>query len=266
MDKINTIVGDYKIVSEEGIFNQRKLFRVKCNICGNEKTMQFAEFIRQKNKHSVKSCSENYMKNELTKIYGDFKILSYNSDWTYDVECIVCGKHKKLLYNELHSNLRISHKYCSNGDDDGSKEWKKFHSIWTSMRTRTSNKNSKFYPNYGGRGINSDEYIIFMDFKTDFYSMFLNAINRYGFKEVSIDRIDNDKSYIKNNIRFTDKKTQARNTRRIKNCIAISPSDQIYEFSIIKDFAEEHNLCNSCISLCLRGKQDIHKGWKFKYK
>ena len=67
-------------------------------------------------------------------------------------------------------------------------------------------------------------------------------------------------------IRFTDKKTQARNTRRIKDIIATSPNGDVFEFSIIKDFATEHNLCNSSIVERLKNRQKQHKGWSFKYK
>lgn len=266
MEKIGVISGDYKILELKGVFNQKRIFIVECSICGNTREIQYAEFIRLQNVHSVKNCQLNYMKSEVGKQYGDFKIESFNEDFSYNVKCIHCSKTKRLLYNEITNNKRTSHKYCSNGDDDNSKEWKKFHSIWASMRTRTSNKNSKFYSHYGGRGILSDDYVNFMDFKNDLYEDFLQALSKYGFKEVSIDRIDNLKSYTKDNIRFTDKKTQARNTRRIKDVIGISPNNEIFEFSIIKDFAMEHNLCRSCITECLKNRKTNHKGWVFKYK
>lgn len=266
MDKIGTISGDYVISKLKGIFNQRKIFIVKCIKCGNERELQYAEFVRLKNKHSVKNCGLNYMRSEAGLKYGDFIVESFTNDFKYNVKCLICGKAKVLNFNEINTNKRVSHKYCSNGDDDKTMEWKKFHSIWTSMRSRTSNVNSKFFKHYGGRGILSDDYVNFMDFKIDFYSEFLSAVDKFGLNEVSIDRIDNNKSYEKSNIRFTDKRTQARNTRRIKDIIGISPDGMVFEFSIIKDFAKSNNLCNSSVTLCLKGKQSNHKGWIFKYK
>lgn len=266
MCKTGHISGDYKILGVKGIFNQRRIFVVECMICGNIREIQYAAFIRLKNNHSVQNCGKNYINNEIGKRYGDFIIKSVNDDFSYNLECIYCSKKKTLIYNELHTSKRISHKYCSNKDDDKTKEWKKFHSIWTSMRTRTTNENSKFFNHYGGRGILSDDYVNFMDFKSDFYNSFLESVNKHGFKNVSIDRIDNNKSYTKDNIRFTDKKTQARNTRRIKDIIGISPENNFFEFRIIKDFALEHNLCNTSIVECLKGRQRNHKGWVFNYK
>lgn len=266
MDKLGTISGDYIISGLKGIFNQKKIFIVKCVKCGNERELQYAEFIRLKNKHSVKNCGLNYMKSEVGLKYGDFIIESFTNDFKYNVKCLICGKTKVLNFNEINTSKRVSHKYCSNGDDDKTIEWKKFHSIWTSMRTRTSNVNSKFFKHYGGRGILSNDYVNFMDFKIDLYNEFLSAINKFGFREVSIDRIDNNKSYEKSNIRFTDKKTQARNTRRIKDITAINPNGDCFEITVIKDFAIENNLCGSSISLCLKGRQGNHKGWIFRYK
>lgn len=263
---IGTKVGDYIVVSLKGIFDQKRIYIVECCICGHRREMQLAEFMRIGNKHSVKNCKEDYMKSEVGKKYGDFVIVGYTDDWKYKCKCTVCGKTKVLIYNEIQNLKRVSHKWCAIGDNDNTKEWRKFHSIWTSMRTRTTNQNAKHYKDYGGRGISSDDYKDFLVFKRDFYDEFLLAIEKYGFKEVSIDRIDNNGSYTKGNIRFTDKRTQATNTRKIKNIIAKSPSGCIYHLRVIKDFAEEHGLCRSCITLCLKGKQDNHKGWKFEYE
>lgn len=265
-NKIGTQVGDYVIIGLKGIINQRRVYIARCKICGHIREMEYAFFVRMKNKHCVQNCGTDYMESEIGKIYGDFRIIGYTKDWKYKCACNVCGKRKFLLYNEIKNNKRTNHKYCSINDNDGSIEWKKFHSIWTSMRTRTSNPKCKAYKDYGERGITSDEYKNFMDFKNDFYNDFLEAIHRYGIKEVSIDRINNDLSYTKDNIRFTDKRTQAINTRRIKNILGISPNGEEFHFRVISDFASEHSLCRSSITSCLYGKQKSHKGWRFEYE
>ena len=53
-------------------FNKKRIFIVECIVCGNTKEMQYAEFIRQKNIHSVKNCKMNYMNKEVGKQYVDF--------------------------------------------------------------------------------------------------------------------------------------------------------------------------------------------------
>lgn len=78
--------------------------------------------------------------------------------------------------------------------------------IWSAMRERCLNKNSKDFKRYGGRGI------FICDEWKDSFQAFLRDMGEApaGF---SIDRIDNDNGYFKKNCRWADAKTQARNRR-----------------------------------------------------
>ena len=79
------------------------------------------------------------------------------------------------------------------------------YATWNSMRSRCNNKNSGSYHKYGGRGIK-----ICPEWE-DFETFVLDMGNRPNW--FSIDRIDNDKGYSKDNCRWADIKTQANNTR-----------------------------------------------------
>lgn len=207
------------------------------------------------------------------EMFGDFIIVKHvrneNYKNIYLLKCSVCGKEKELYIGEINKLKRVSHKYCSHGLNDGSVEYKKFHSIWTSMRTRTNNPKCKYFGEYGGRGIKSDSYRYFIDFYNDYYDLFLESINKYGIKNVSIDRIENNKSYELGNIRFTTSKTQSRNRRSNKRFKAISPNGVEYIDIIVKDFVSKHLKTSdytAVISLLnARYQYETVKGWKFCY-
>ena len=50
----------------------------------------------------------------------------------------------------------------------------------------------------------------------------------------------------------------------MKKFIGISPQGEMFEGFNISEFARTHNLHQSTISACLKGKIKKHKGWSFK--
>lgn len=86
--------------------------------------------------------------------------------------------------------------------------------IWNAMKSRCLNKNNQAYPSYGGRGIVVCER--WMDFKAFFAEMGARPSKHH-----SLDRINNDGPYTKENCRWATKREQAsnrRNTRHPKIC------------------------------------------------
>lgn len=80
--------------------------------------------------------------------------------------------------------------------------------IWAAMKNRCLNPNVKAFKDYGGRGITvCDRWMDFRNFVADM------GERPDG---LSIDRIDNDGNYEPGNCRWTDRFTQANNTRRQK--------------------------------------------------
>ena len=79
------------------------------------------------------------------------------------------------------------------------------------MRDRTTNTNKKEANRYVNRGINSDEFRYFIDFYDALYPSWVEIRKKYPANEISLDRIDNDKSYTKDNCRWVHYKDQYKN-------------------------------------------------------
>lgn len=87
-----------------------------------------------------------------------------------------------------------------------------FYNKYGRMKNRCRNPNHKAYDRYGGRGIKChwDEYL---DFKEDMYESYKKHVEEYGVEETTLDRIDNDGDYCKENCRWATNKQQSNNCR-----------------------------------------------------
>jgi hypothetical protein len=79
--------------------------------------------------------------------------------------------------------------------------------IWFGIKQRLFNKNCPAYKNYGGRGLTmQSEWVD--DFKT-----FIKDVGARPSPKLTLDRIDNNKGYIRGNIRWADRSQQMMNQR-----------------------------------------------------
>ena len=88
----------------------------------------------------------------------------------------------------------------------------KLYRIWRNIKDRVLNPKKERYINYGGRGITICE-----EWKNDFMSFYIWAMENGYSDELSIDRIDNDGNYCPENCRWTTPTIQSRNQRIQKN-------------------------------------------------
>lgn len=116
---------------------------------------------------------------------------------TITIRDVNLGKHTNscgCLKKELLHNLRYQ----------GNKGTPTYES-WRGMRERCNNSNNKAYKWYGGRGIKyTKTWDKFSEFKKDMGERPTNT---------TLDRIDNNGNYCKENCRWTDAITQHTNTR-----------------------------------------------------
>ena len=178
------------------------------------------------------------------------------------VKCTKCGRIKIVYYHPLKRGVGASHQYCGNYI----KKNKHFYDKWKGIQVRINNPNSKDYKDYGGRGIKC-EWEYFVDFYDDMYESYLKHVEEFSEKETTIDRINVNGNYCKENCRWATPKEQAGNKRTNKWFKATSPDGIEFVSNNQTEFARLHNLNKQKINDCLREVpyHKTHKGWTFVY-
>lgn len=142
------------------------------------------------------------------KSFGKWTVLSRaspkNRNDRWNVKC-KCGTLSIVLGTELRKGTSKGCKKCHKLTHGMSKT--RTYNIWCGMKDRCNNPNNSHYHSYGARGINvCDRWL----------NSFINFFEDMGESptNLSLDRIDNDKGYFKENCKWSDNFIQQRNTRK----------------------------------------------------
>lgn len=107
---------------------------------------------------------------------------------------ITCGKTRSCGCYEIESKIKKATKH---GMAD-----KRFYKIYMGIVKRCNNKVAENYLHYGGRGI-KNEWETFEDFRDDMYESYLVHVQKNGERQTTIDRINNDSNYSKENCKWS---------------------------------------------------------------
>lgn len=184
------------------------------------------------------------------------------------VRCSICGSEKSMFKSQFKNCKKECGQICSQiikSDVITSYSeviYKKFYQKYKSLKERCNNVNNVDYNRYGGRGIKS-EFASFGEFYKLMFNMFVESYLLDN--ETTIDRIDVNGNYCKDNIRFVSTSVQNSNKTNNKLFIAISPDGVGYMYSAKTTCAIEHGLRREYITHCLQGKISDYKKWTFRY-
>lgn len=91
----------------------------------------------------------------------------------------------------------------------------RFYKRYAAMRSRCYRVNSSNYSYYGGRGIKS-EWKSFEEFLCDMYPSYLEHVGKHGEKNTTLDRVNVNGNYSKENCRWATMKVQNNNSRHVR--------------------------------------------------
>lgn len=191
-------------------------------------------------------------------IYGCFMVEKVDYDWekhrqTWTLRCVHCGFEKQTHngkdYVKGKNKGTCKCQRVKNAPvkivEKQKKPRQRDHELyrrWVGMKRRCNSENNKDYHNYGGRGIK-----MCPEWEHDFMAFVKWAEGNGYEKDLTIDRIDNNKGYSPENCRWIARGDQGKNKRNVK----------LYGGETLPDFCKRTGLNYSVMS------KEIQRGRSF---
>ena len=215
------IFGNYKVIKFDHKSSSGAEWEVECIRCGFRKVIPAKTLKKCKSKCPI--CDHRY-EDLSDQIFGKLKVIrlatteeilkerpnlmnTRGAKWLCICEC---SNYKIASAHELKQKTVQS---CGCLNDQKRKENNRKHglyqhplyNVWRDMKQRCYNPNSEYYDRYGGRGIK-----VCAEWKDDFLTFYNDMIVGYE-PGLTLDRIDNDGDYCKENCRWITNKDQQNN-------------------------------------------------------
>ena len=165
--------------------------------------------------------------------------------------CSYCNKEIERKHcdglKQKSCGCRVTVKY-----NDANENKTRLYSIWSNMKSRCYNPNSKNYKYYGNKGI-----AVFKQWKNNYIIFNIWALC-HGYKDnLTIDRRDNDKGYNPENCRWITMAEQAHNRKDNKlNWLTVRLVRALYKDNYtIKELFEIFNISKQNLQRIIRNKR-----------